>query len=87
MLELKCQMTVLYSTYCCQIYIWYFLYSFLLKLVGDVRGKLQWADTKAVKNEIDMQILDLLGPKTEEDMKKPAKTKVEFVVVATRNTL
>ncbi len=45
-------------------------------VIGEVRQTLKWADTKAVKSEIDMQILDLLGPKTEEDMKKPGKAKV-----------
>lgn len=43
---------------------------------GEVRSELPWADNKAVKHEIDMQILDLLGPKTAEDMNKPAKEKV-----------
>uniref|UniRef100_A0A1B6GDB6 Probable glutamine--tRNA ligase n=1 Tax=Cuerna arida TaxID=1464854 RepID=A0A1B6GDB6_9HEMI len=33
-----------------------------------VNSKLKWADGKAVKNEVDLQILDLLGPKTEEDL-------------------
>jgi len=33
-----------------------------------VNTKLKWADGKAVKNEVDLQILDLLGPKTEEDL-------------------
>ncbi|RZC38934.1 glutamine--tRNA ligase [Asbolus verrucosus] len=37
-------------------------------LMQKVRGKLPWADGKAVKNEIDVQIFDLLGPKTEEDL-------------------
>ncbi|VVC89147.1 unnamed protein product, partial [Leptidea sinapis] len=41
-----------------------------------VRGDLKWADGKAIKNEVDVQILDLLGPKTEADlapMPKPEK--------------
>ncbi|RVE45973.1 hypothetical protein evm_009376 [Chilo suppressalis] len=33
-----------------------------------VRTELPWADGKAVKNEVDVQILDLLGPKTEADL-------------------
>jgi len=33
-----------------------------------VRNTLKWVDGKAVKNEFDVQILDLLGPKTETDM-------------------
>lgn len=46
----------------------------------DVRKELKWADGKALKNEVDLQVLDLLGPKTEEDKKpvpKPAKEKSE----------
>eukprot|EP00058_Branchiostoma_floridae_P016232 XP_002601720.1 hypothetical protein BRAFLDRAFT_121196 [Branchiostoma floridae] len=45
-------------------------------LMGKARGKLKWADGKAIKNEIDMQILDLLGPKTDADKEKPVKAKV-----------
>ena len=44
-------------------------------LLGAVRKSLKWADMKEVKAEIDMQVLDLLGPKTEADLKKPAKVK------------
>ncbi len=45
------------------------------QLIAHVRQSLKWADGKAVKNEIDVQLLDLLGPKTEEDLnpKKAAK--------------
>lgn len=43
-------------------------------IMGKAREKLKWADGKAVKAEIDMQILDLLGPKTEADM-QASKTK------------
>ncbi|XP_077980161.1 glutamine--tRNA ligase-like [Glandiceps talaboti] len=46
-------------------------------MMAEVRGKLKWADGKAVKNEMDMQILDLLGPKTEEDKQKPVKSKTQ----------
>ena len=42
-------------------------------LMADVRKSLKWADGKAVKSEIDVQVLDLLGPKTEADMAKPEK--------------
>lgn len=38
-----------------------------------VNSKLKWADGKAVKSEVDLQILDLLGPKTEEDLAPPKK--------------
>jgi glutaminyl-tRNA synthetase len=33
----------------------------------EVRQELKWADGKAIKNEVDLQVLDLLGPKTEAD--------------------
>ncbi|KAL1114866.1 hypothetical protein AAG570_007690 [Ranatra chinensis] len=36
-------------------------------LVQEVRSVLKWADGKDVKNEIDVQLLDILGPKTEAD--------------------
>lgn len=37
-------------------------------LMQKVRAALPWADGKAVKNEVDVQVLDLLGPKTEADL-------------------
>lgn len=47
-------------------------------IMQDVNTKLKWADGKMVKSEVDLQILDLLGPKTEEDLlpvsKKSAKS-------------
>ena len=49
------------------------LFSFF---VGEARQILKWADGKAIKNEVDMQVLDLLGPKTEADREKPTKAKV-----------
>ena len=47
------------------------------QLMGDVRKGLKWADGKAIKNEIDVQILDLLGPKTEADLAPVPKVKAE----------
>ncbi|CAH2312770.1 glutamine--tRNA ligase [Pelobates cultripes] len=45
-------------------------------LMGEARNKLKWADGKTIKNEVDMQVLHLLGPKTELDLeKKPKVTK------------
>lgn len=38
------------------------------KLLSELRGQLPWADGKAIKNEVDVQIFDLLGPKTEADL-------------------
>lgn len=53
------------------------------KILQDVRNQLPWADGKAVKSEVDVQIFDLLGAKTEADLappaakgKKPAKPQV-----------
>ncbi|CAF4936556.1 unnamed protein product [Pieris macdunnoughi] len=42
-----------------------------------VRADLKWADGKAIKNEVDVQILDLLGPKTEADLAPLPKVKKE----------
>jgi len=48
-------------------------------LMAAVRNKLRWADGKAVKSEIDLQILDLLGPKTDEDLAPPPKAEKKKV--------
>ncbi|XP_068453589.1 glutamine--tRNA ligase [Clinocottus analis] len=48
-------------------------------LMGEARSALRWADGKVVKNEVDLQVLHLLGPKTEADLEKklkPQKAKV-----------
>lgn len=42
------------------------------KILQDVRSALPWADGKAIKSEVDVQIFDLLGPKTEADLAPPA---------------
>lgn len=34
----------------------------------EVRSILKWADGKAIKNEFDVQLLDLLGPKVDADL-------------------
>ncbi|XP_046840394.1 glutamine--tRNA ligase-like [Xenia sp. Carnegie-2017] len=39
-------------------------------IMAKAREELRWADGKTLKFELDMQLLDLLGPKTEEDLKK-----------------
>lgn len=44
-------------------------------LMQQVRNILKWADGKAVKNEFDIQLLYLLGPKTEIDLIPISKTK------------
>lgn len=43
------------------------------KIMLDSKGELKWADGKAVKNEIDVQLFKLLGPKTEQDLAPPPK--------------
>uniref|UniRef100_A0A8C5FN23 Probable glutamine--tRNA ligase n=1 Tax=Gadus morhua TaxID=8049 RepID=A0A8C5FN23_GADMO len=43
-------------------------------LMGESRAALKWADGKIIKNEVDVQVLHLLGAKTEADLEK--KTKV-----------
>ncbi|KAJ8394750.1 hypothetical protein AAFF_G00041050 [Aldrovandia affinis] len=42
-------------------------------LMGEARAGLKWADGKIIKNEVDMQVLQLLGPKTEADLEKKPK--------------
>ncbi|CAN8001255.1 unnamed protein product [Ixodes hexagonus] len=44
-------------------------------LLGEARGKLPFAEGKYVKNEVDLQVLHLLGPKTDADMQKASKPK------------
>lgn len=60
------------------------------KLLAELRGKLLWADGKAIKNEVDVQMFDLLGPKTEADLAPPPKAekkpKGEKVVVSAHKT-
>ena len=46
-------------------------------LIGQVVSSLKWADSKKVKEEIDLQILTLLGPKMEEDLITKPKGKVK----------
>ena len=42
-------------------------------LLQEVRKALKWADGKAIKNEVDVQLLDQLGPRTEADLAPPPK--------------
>ncbi|KAF7695069.1 glutamine--tRNA ligase [Silurus meridionalis] len=42
-------------------------------LISEVRAGLKWADGKILKNEVDMQVLHLLGPKTAADLEKKPK--------------
>ena len=42
-------------------------------LMSDVRNRLKWADGKVIKSEMEIQVLSLLGPKTEADLAPPPK--------------
>lgn len=48
----------------------------LIFFSAEARKELPFADGKFIKNEVELQILDLLGPKTADDLIKPAKGKV-----------
>lgn len=43
---------------------------------GEVKQSLQWADGSVVKQEVDLRILELLGPKTADEL-CPSKKKVQ----------
>ena len=45
-------------------------------LMSEVRNNLKWADGKVIKSEIEIQVLSLLGPKTEEDLAPPKVEKI-----------
>ena len=47
------------------------------KLLAQARKSLKFADGKILKNELDMQLLMLLGPKTEADLAPATKSKKE----------
>lgn len=39
-------------------------------ILAEARAALKFADGKCIKNEVDMQVLHLLGPKTDEDLQQ-----------------
>lgn len=41
----------------------------------EVRKKLKWADGKAIKSEVELQLLVLLGPKSDADLAPVPKVK------------
>ena len=41
--------------------------------MGKVRAQLKWADGKEIKAQVEIQLLDLLGPKTDADLLPPPK--------------
>ena len=55
-------------------------YSFNVgKILSEVKQQLKWAEGSAIKTEVDMRILNLLGPKTHEELNPAAKKKVVVV--------
>ncbi|XP_054718771.1 probable glutamine--tRNA ligase [Uloborus diversus] len=46
-------------------------------LMAEARKALPFADGKFIKSEVEMQVLDILGPKTEADNTKPSKAKAK----------
>uniref|UniRef100_A0A2K6WLB3 Probable glutamine--tRNA ligase n=1 Tax=Onchocerca volvulus TaxID=6282 RepID=A0A2K6WLB3_ONCVO len=61
------------------------------KILGDVKSKLKWADGSAVKREVDLCIMLLLGPKTVDDLypkkEKGSKNKSEQVAASSSNAI
>ena len=55
-------------------------------LMSEVRNNLKWADGKVIKSEIEIQVLSLLGPKTEEDLAPPPKVEKAAKPKATKPT-
>ena len=60
-------------------------------VMNEVRTALKWADGGLIKKEVDLQILSLLGPKTEADLapikvEKPAKQPKVKAVSSKENT-
>ncbi|KHJ85178.1 putative phage head-tail adaptor, partial [Oesophagostomum dentatum] len=47
------------------------------KVLGEVRSQLPWADGSYVKKEVDLRILELLGPKTADDLIPKKKARKE----------
>ncbi|CAP32512.1 Protein CBR-QARS-1 [Caenorhabditis briggsae] len=55
------------------------------KLLGELRSSLPWADGAIVKKEVDLRFLELLGPKTAEDLAPKKKEKKPEVVKAPKD--
>lgn len=56
------------------------------QLMAEVRKRIPWADGKAVKSEFDVQVLDMLGPKTEADLAPPPKKEKKAKVEAPKDS-
>ena len=68
----------------------YRYYYNVAKLVTSVKDSLKWANAKTVKDQVDQAILNLLGPKTEQDnlnkkKKAPAVAKETSAATANEN--
>ncbi|VDK74853.1 unnamed protein product [Litomosoides sigmodontis] len=61
------------------------------RILGDVKSKLKWADGSAVKREVDLCIMLLLGPKTVDDLYpkkgKASTNKPEHVDIGHSNSI
>ena len=44
-------------------------------ILGKSRTRIPFVDGQKLKNALDLEILELLGPKTEQDLAKPKKDK------------
>lgn len=54
----------------------------------DARAELgRWVDGKAVRSEVDLQVMDLLGPKTAEDLAPQPKTQEKKQKPAARDNV
>ncbi|GMT24399.1 hypothetical protein PFISCL1PPCAC_15696, partial [Pristionchus fissidentatus] len=47
------------------------------KILGDTRAKLKWADGQYIAKEVELQLYELLGPRTDEDTKPKPKVKAD----------
>lgn len=56
------------------------------KLLGELRALLPWADGGLVKKEVDLRFLELLGPKTAEDLAPKKKEKKVEVTKPSKDT-
>ena len=59
-------------------------------LLPKIKARLKFVDGAAIKRELDKQITDLLGPKTEADLVKPdkkAKKKVSCTQLMSQHAL
>lgn len=56
-----------------------FLNKYIVILVDLRKTNLRWADGANVKREVDLQMITLLGPKTEAELAPPSKKKAQLI--------